>query len=81
MEYYLFCFRFLLARAEGNLYGRLTLEELAILAQEVARGLGETRMGYGPRSTIHQAIIKTTIIIITRPGVQQCQAQGLVFCP
>ena len=21
------------------------------------------------------------VIIITRPGVQQCQAQGLVFCP
>ena len=55
------CSRFLLARAESNLYGRLTLEELAILAQEVARGLGETRMGYGPRSTIHQAAVSIAL--------------------
>ena len=30
--------RFLLARAEANLYGRLTLDELMIMAQEVHRG-------------------------------------------
>ena len=31
--------RFLLARAEANLYGRLTLAELIIMAQEVQRGV------------------------------------------
>ena len=30
--------RVLLVRAEANLYGRLTLDQLMILAQEVARG-------------------------------------------
>ena len=50
-----------MARAESNLYGRLTLAELMILAQEVARGLGETRLGYGPRSTLHQAAVSIAL--------------------
>ena len=51
--------RFLLARAEANLYGRLTLAELIILAQEVGRGV--RRFGYGPRSTIHNAAVSLAL--------------------
>ena len=51
--------RFLLARAESNLYGRLTLAELVIMAQEVSRGV--RRHGYGPRSTIHQACVSIAL--------------------
>ena len=51
--------RFLLARAEANLYGRLTLAELIIMAQEVQRGV--RRFGYGPRSTIHNAAVSLAL--------------------
>ena len=55
--------RFLLARAESNLYGRLTLAELVIMAQEVARGgwRGRHQLGYGPRSTLHQAAVSLAL--------------------
>ena len=51
--------RFLLARAEANLYGRLTLAELIIMAQEVGRGV--RRLGYGPRATIHSAAVSLAL--------------------
>ena len=51
--------RFPLARAEANLYGRLTLAELIIMAQEVQRGV--RRFGYGPRSTIHNAAVSLAL--------------------
>jgi len=51
--------RFLLARAEANLYGRLTLDELMIMAQEVHRGA--KRHGYGPRATIHNAAVSIAL--------------------
>jgi len=51
--------RFLLARAEANLYGRLTLDELMIMAQEVHRGA--KRHGYGPRATIHTAAVSIAL--------------------
>ena len=47
---------------------------MAILAQEVARGLGETRMGYGPRSTIHQAAVS-----IAMPARSQERAAKLSY--
>ena len=54
--------RFLLARAESNLYGRLTLAELVIMAQEVARGgWRRHQLGYGPRSTLHQAAVSLAL--------------------
>ena len=54
--------RFLLARAEANLYGRLTLAELILLAQEVGRGRALRRLpGYGPRSTIHSAAVSLAL--------------------
>ena len=49
----------MLARAESNLYGRLTLAELVIMAGEVTRGV--RRHGYGPRSTIHQACVSLAL--------------------
>ena len=51
--------RFLLARAEANLYGRLTLAELIMMAQEVGRGV--RRFSYGPRSTIHNAAVSLAL--------------------
>ena len=37
----------------------MTLAELIIMAQEVARGV--RRFGYGPRSTIHQACVSLAL--------------------
>ena len=34
--------------------------------------------GQGPAGVLTQ---KMTFFRATRPGIQQCQAQGLVFCP
>jgi len=51
--------RLLINRAETNLYGRLTLNELIIMGQEVQRGL--RRHGYGPRSQVHTAAVSIAL--------------------
>jgi len=56
--------RLLLLRAENNLYGRLTLPELMIMAQEVNRGtLGRpaAKRGYGPRATVQSAAVSIAL--------------------
>merc|ERR1712210_136914 len=56
--------RLLLLRAENNLYGRLTLPELMIMAQEVNRGtLGRpaAKRGFGPRATVQSAAVSIAL--------------------
>merc|ERR1712013_895862 len=54
--------RLLLLRAENNLYGRLTLPELMIMAQEVNRGtVGRAKRGYGPRATVQSAAVSIAL--------------------
>lgn len=54
--------RLLLARAEGNLYGRLTLPELMIMGQEVSQGtLHRAKRGYGPRATVQSAAVSIAL--------------------
>lgn len=51
--------RYLLTRAEANLYGRLTLNELMIMGQEVNRG--SRKYGYGPRASVHTAAVSIAL--------------------
>lgn len=49
--------RFLLASAESNLYGRLTLEEFIMMGREIEKG----SRGLGPRHTVHSAAVSIAL--------------------
>lgn len=67
--------RLLLARAEGNLYGRLTLPELMIMGQEVNAGPGGVQRPQGARKTLTSAAVTIALPREEREGRVQYLSQ------